>query len=80
MGEELRSHSWTVFDKIMLVLSIEMENSMLLKAQNFQNLFDKNLLESLLMCSFMCLGVLKCLLMPRHLHSKHFKSSSPSWH
>ena len=31
MGEELRSQSWTVFDKIMLVLSIEMEKSMLLK-------------------------------------------------
>ena len=31
MGEELRSQWWTVFDKIMLVLLIEMENSTLLK-------------------------------------------------
>ena len=37
------------------------------------------LLESFLMCSFVCLGFLKRLFMPWHLHSWHFKTSSPSW-
>ena len=31
------------------------------------------------MCSLVCSGFLKRLYMPWHLHSWHFKTSSPSW-
>ena len=40
----------------------------------------KHLLESFLMCSFVCSGFLKRLFVLWHLYSRHFKTSSPSWH
>ena len=69
MGDELRSQSW-IFDMFILdridreLHSLKSLDLKLIKDQNFQNSSTKYLLESFLMCSFVCSGFLKRLFVP----------------
>ena len=69
MGDELRSQSW-IFDMFILdridrelhsLRSLELKFAL---SSDFSEFVRKQLLESFLMCSFVCLGFLERLLMP----------------
>ena len=72
MGDELRSQSW-IFDMFILdridrelrsLRSLELKFGL---SSDFSEFVRKQLLESFLMCSFVCLGFLERFLMPWHL-------------
>ena len=80
MGDELRQQSW-IFDMFILDrIDRELLHSLErleLKFGLSSDFFDKipvRILLDVLLCS----GFLKRLFVPWHLHSQHFKTSSPS--